>query len=50
MLVDPLTGVPAGVLTMVTVYWTSTPVVHVQYLYENSDDHSTQLALMHSNT
>ena len=46
MLVDPLTGVPAGVLTMVTVYWSSTPVVHVQYVYENNDDHCTQL--MHS--
>ena len=48
MLVDPLTGVPAGVLTMVTVYWPSTPVVHVQYVYENNDDHCTQLTLMHS--
>jgi len=47
VLEDPLTGVPAGVLTMVTVYWSPTPVVHVQHAYENNDDHCTQLTLMH---
>ena len=45
MLVDPLTGVPAGVLTMVTVY---SPVMHVQCECENNDGHCTQLTLMHS--
>ena len=45
MLVDPLTGVPAGVLTMVTVY---SPVMYVHCECENNDDHCTQLTLMYS--
>ena len=43
MLVDPLTGVPAGLLTIVTVYvWLSTPE---KYHYNNSQ--TCTFALMH---
>ena len=34
VLVDPLTGVPAGLLTIVTVNWLSTPEKHHNNNYE----------------
>ena len=43
MLVDPLTGLPAGLLTIVTVYWPSTPE---KYHYTDSSINVTADALI----
>ena len=54
MLVDPLTGVPAGLLTIVTVNWLSTPEKYHSLIYiyivsiHSTEDYKTVELVMSS--